>query len=77
MMVSNGISPFRVLKAATSVAAELLGPADLGVIAVRKISGLAAMPGDPITDITGTVDFVMKEGTIHKRPAVFRRGEKA
>jgi len=30
------------------------------------------MPGDPFADInvTGQVDFVMKEGVIHKDPAV-------
>lgn len=70
MMVSNGITPGRALKAATSVAAELLGLDDLGVLAAGKIADLVAMPGDPFTDIdlTGHVDFVMKQGTIHKRP---------
>ncbi|WP_106400652.1 metal-dependent hydrolase family protein [Actinocorallia populi] len=70
MMVSNGIAPVRALKAATSVAADLLGLDDLGVIAEGKIADLVAMPGDPFTDIqaTGRVDFVMKQGTLHKRP---------
>lgn len=70
MMVSNGISPVRALKAATSVAAEMLELDDLGVIAEGRTADLVAMPGDPIADITvtGRVDFVMKEGTIHKRP---------
>jgi imidazolonepropionase-like amidohydrolase len=71
MMVSTGISPLRALQAATSVAAELLAFDDLGVIAEGKIADLIAMPGDPFTDIeaTGRVDFVMKEGVVHKRPA--------
>ncbi|PPJ15113.1 metal-dependent hydrolase family protein [Nocardia cyriacigeorgica] len=70
MMVSTGITPARALKAATSVAAELLELDDLGVIAEGKIADIVAMPGDPFTDIevTGTVDFVMKAGTIYKRP---------
>lgn len=70
MMVSTGITPVRALRAATSVAAELLGLDDLGVIAEGKIADLIAMPGDPFTDIevTGRVDFVMKEGIIYKRP---------
>ncbi|MBO2465459.1 metal-dependent hydrolase family protein [Actinomadura violacea] len=70
MMVSNGITPTRALKAATSVAADLLGLTDLGVIAEGKIADIIAMPGDPFADIqvTGRVDFVMKEGTLHKRP---------
>jgi imidazolonepropionase-like amidohydrolase len=71
MMVSTGITPLRALQAATSVAAELLGRDDLGVIAEGKIADLIAMPGDPFTDIdvTGRVDFVMKDGVICKGPA--------
>lgn len=71
MMVSTGITPLRALQAATSVAAELLCLGDLGVIAEGKIADLIAMPGDPFADInvTGQVDFVMKEGVIHKDPA--------
>ncbi|PXX71622.1 imidazolonepropionase-like amidohydrolase [Nocardia tenerifensis] len=69
-MVSTGISPVRALKAATSVAAELLALDDLGVLAPGKIADIIAMPGDPFADIalTGRVDFVMKEGVVYKRP---------
>jgi imidazolonepropionase-like amidohydrolase len=68
MMVSTGITPLRALRAATSVAADLLRLDDLGVIAEGKIADLIAMPGDPFTDIdvTGQVDFVMKDGVIYK-----------
>src|ERR1700744_5041870 len=71
MMVSTGITPLRALRAATSVAAELLRLDDLGVIAEGKIADLIAMPGDPFADInvTGLVDFVMKEGVIYEDPA--------
>jgi imidazolonepropionase-like amidohydrolase len=71
MMVSTGITPLRALRAATSVAAELLRLDDLGVIAEGKTADLIAMPGDPFTDIdiTGQVDFVMKEGVIYKDSA--------
>ena len=71
MMVSTGITPLRALRAATSVAAELLRLDDLGVIAEGKIADLIAMPGDPFADInvTGQVDFVMKDGVIHKDSA--------
>jgi imidazolonepropionase-like amidohydrolase len=71
MMVSTGISPLRALQAATSVAAEMLCLDDLGVIAEGKIADIIAMPGDPFTDIevTGRVDFVMKDGVIYKDSA--------
>jgi imidazolonepropionase-like amidohydrolase len=71
MMVSTGISPLRALRAATSVAAELLRLDDLGVIAEGKVADLIAMPGDPFTDIdvTGRVDFVMRAGVIYKDSA--------
>lgn len=70
-MVSTGISPLRALQAATSVAAEMLRLDDLGVIAEGKIADVIAMPGDPFTDIdvTGRVDFVMKDGVIYKDSA--------
>ncbi|MFC8290594.1 amidohydrolase family protein [Streptomyces sp. NPDC057242] len=70
MMVSTGITPARALKAATSVAAELLQLDDLGVLAPGKTADIIAMPGNPFSDInvTGKVDFVMKEGIVHKRP---------
>ncbi|GAA1248327.1 amidohydrolase family protein [Prauserella halophila] len=69
-MVANGIGELRALKAATSIAAELLGLDELGVIAEGKIADVIAMPGDPLTDIdvTGRVDFVMKGGVVHRRP---------
>ena len=47
-MVNAGVSPARALKAATSVAAELLGRDDIGVLAPGKLADIVAMPGDPI-----------------------------
>jgi imidazolonepropionase-like amidohydrolase len=69
-MVKAGLRPIRVLKAATSVAAELLGRADLGVLAPGKLADIVAMSGDPIADIaaTATVDFVMKDGVVYRAP---------
>ena len=63
------MTPIRALKAATSVAAELLQQADLGVIAPGKVADIVAMPGDPLTDIAATakVDFVMKDGAVYRR----------
>ncbi|HEU4361209.1 MAG TPA: amidohydrolase family protein [Mycobacterium sp.] len=69
-MVATGITPLRALRAATSVAAELLRLDDIGVIAEGKVADLVAMPGDPFTDIeaTGRVDFVMKAGVVYRCP---------
>ncbi|MDT7722934.1 MAG: hypothetical protein QOE94_3945, partial [Mycobacterium sp.] len=63
-------TPLRALRAATSAAAELLRLDDLGVIAEGKIADLIAMPGDPFADInvTGKVDFVMKDGVVYTDP---------
>jgi imidazolonepropionase-like amidohydrolase len=65
-MVANGIMPLRALRAATSVAAELLARPDLGRIQPQACADLIAMPGDPFSDIncTGQVNFVMKSGVI-------------
>ncbi len=46
-MVKAGLSPIRALKATTSVAAELLGRDDLGVLAPGKLADIVAMPGNP------------------------------
>ena len=69
-MVTAGLTPLRALKAATSVAAELLGQDDLGVLAAGKLADIVAMPGDPIADIgvTARVDFVMKSGRVQRHP---------
>lgn len=70
-MVQNGITPLRALKAATTVAAELLMQPNIGALAVGKFADIIAMPGNPFEDInvTGQVDFVMKRGVIYKQPS--------
>lgn len=69
-MVANGISPLRALKAATSLAAEMLQMQDIGVLAPGRTADIVAMPGNPFDDISVTekVDFVMHDGVIHKSP---------
>lgn len=68
-MVKNGITPVRALRAATSVAAELLQRDDIGILAPGRNADIIAMPGNPFKDIAVTerVDFVMKSGTVTKR----------
>ncbi len=69
-MVAAGVTPVRALKAATSVAAELLDRRDIGVLAVGKQADIVAMQGDPFADISVTtkVDFVMKSGSVYRSP---------
>ncbi len=68
-MVRNGIATLRALKAATSVAAEMLQLPDRGSIAAGKLADIVAMPGNPFTDVSVTekVDFVMKQGIVYRR----------
>ncbi len=70
-LVRVGIAPIDALRAATTVAAELLGLADeLGTIAVGKRADIVAVPGDPLEDIRTMehVFFVMKDGAVVTPP---------
>ncbi len=69
-MVDAGLSEIRAPKAATSVAAELLGCDDFGVLAPGKLADIVAMPGDPADDIgvTANIDFVMNGGRVYRGP---------
>lgn len=66
-MLRNGITPLRALRAATSVAAELL-QLNTGSIAVGKYADIIAMSGNPFEEITVTekVNFVMKSGIVYR-----------
>ncbi|SEF13122.1 Imidazolonepropionase [Burkholderia sp. WP9] len=70
-MVEAGLSTARALKAATSVAAELLQQTDIGVLEVGRKADIVAMEGDPIADIAVTtkVDFVMRGGRVYRHGA--------
>jgi imidazolonepropionase-like amidohydrolase len=50
LLVEAGLSPIEALRAATSVAADVLGRSDLGRIAPGAIADLVAVDGDPIAD---------------------------
>ena len=68
-MVDAGMSSAQTIKAATSVAAELLGMSGkLGVVAPGALADLVAVEGDPLRDISALehVAFVMKDGKIYK-----------
>jgi len=71
LMVSLGMTPAQALRAATSVDAALLGlTAKLGTLEPGKVADVVAVPGNPLADIHATehVLFVMKDGTVVKRP---------
>jgi imidazolonepropionase-like amidohydrolase len=66
-MVRFGMTPAQALRAATSVAAELMSWQDrVGAIEKGKFADLVAVSGDPLADITELerVRFVMKGGLV-------------
>lgn len=71
-LVRIGIAPIDALRAATSVAAELLGLDDeIGSITIGKRADIVAVPGNPLEDIRTmeAVFFVMKDGEVVEHAA--------
>lgn len=72
LMVSLGMKPAAVLRAATSAAADLLGLSKtLGTLERGKAADVIAVPGDPLADIKAMekVSFVMKGGRVFRNDA--------
>lgn len=69
-MVEAGMPAAEAFQAATISAAQVIGSDEFGVLEAGKRADVVAMPGNPLQDITVVkrVDFVMKDGTIHKAP---------
>ena len=63
-MTANGISTLRALKAATSVAADLLQQPDIGILAAGKSADVVLLRANPLDDIAATrrIDAVVLRG---------------
>lgn len=69
IMVQRGMSPMDVIKAATSVAAEVIGwGEDVGTLTTGHFGDLIAVRGDPLTDVSllQDIDVVVKGGLLFK-----------
>lgn len=69
LMVKAGMTPAQAIKAATVNAAEALGrSAAIGTIEPGKNADIIAVAGSPLEDVMRMerVDFVMRQGVVHK-----------
>jgi imidazolonepropionase-like amidohydrolase len=67
-LVDRGMTPLQAIRAATTVAAELIDVDDRARLEPGLLADIVGVPGDPLTDIgvTEQVRFVMKGGEIHR-----------
>ena len=64
--LNSGFDPFRALKAATSINAEIIGMPEVGIIAPGKLADLAGWKRNLLTDPQALLDcaFVMQGGKV-------------
>ncbi|MBA2526273.1 MAG: amidohydrolase family protein [Pyrinomonadaceae bacterium] len=74
LMVQSGVTPARVLMAATKTAAEYLGQKSLGTVELGKIADLLVVDGNPLEDIKNTrnIEVVIKAGQVVDREKLLR-----
>jgi imidazolonepropionase-like amidohydrolase len=67
-LVDRGMTPLEAIRAATTVAAELIDVEDRGRLMRGLLADVVAVPGDPLADIGVTEDvrFVMKGGQVYR-----------
>ena len=73
---SSGLTPFEVLRTATTVSAEAMGAgADLGSIEPGKLADLVVIDGNPLANIKDLrrVKRVVKNGQVFEFDALLRR----
>ncbi len=70
-LVDRGMTPVQAIRAATTVAAELIDVDDRGRLEPGLLADVIAVAGDPTADITATeqVEFVMKGGKVFRHDA--------
>jgi imidazolonepropionase-like amidohydrolase len=70
-LVDRGMTPLGAIRAATTVAAELIDAEDRGRLDAGLLADIIAVPGDPLADIAVTeqVCFVMKGGRVYRHDA--------
>jgi imidazolonepropionase-like amidohydrolase len=71
LMVQFGMTPLAAIQAGTVNGAKLLGwEGQIGVLKAGCLADIVAVSGNPLQDIAALqkVSFVMKGGTIHRRP---------
>jgi imidazolonepropionase-like amidohydrolase len=67
-LVERGMTPLQALRAATTVAADLIDVTDRGRLESGLLADVIAVPGDPLSDIGVIEDvrFVMKGGKVFR-----------
>ncbi|MFK4105251.1 amidohydrolase family protein [Streptomyces sp. NPDC019531] len=67
-LVDRGMTPLAAIRAATTIAADLIDTDDRGRLEPGLLADIIAVPGDPLTDIGVTEDvrFVMKGGQVYR-----------
>jgi imidazolonepropionase-like amidohydrolase len=74
-LVDRGMTPLQAIRAATTVACELIDVDDRGRLEAGLFADVIAVPGNPLEDITTTeqVAFVMKGGRTYRHDGVLPR----
>jgi imidazolonepropionase-like amidohydrolase len=67
-LVDRGMTPLQAIRAATTVAADLIDVDDRGRLEAGLLADVIAVPDDPLADIRVTEDvrFVMKGGQVYR-----------